>query len=222
MTYSRLFLAAALATTAASAQTIITEAKRNFTINAAIADTQNPPVSFLQTISDSAIVSLTQVEVGLKLAGTTPGSGFASEMFVSLNRNLSTTSVLLNQVGINGNGPVGQGYDGWNVTFKDNAEDGDVHVATQGSGTLVDDWAPDGRSAATDAARPLLLALFSGGAANADWRLNVADLAPGGIMTLESWSLTFTGLTAVPEPPAYAALAGLGLVAFGAWRRLRK
>lgn len=66
---------------------MITETTHTFTVNTvntvntAIADTPNPPVSFLQTVSDSAITSLTRVEVGLNLVGTTAGSGFGSEMF---------------------------------------------------------------------------------------------------------------------------------------------
>jgi hypothetical protein len=214
-------LAVAVATTAATAQSLITESARTFTVGSDIADVQNPPAAFLQTVNDSAIVSLTRVEVGLHLVGTSSGAGFASEMFVSLNQNLGQTAVLLNQVGVTSGDPVGQGYDGWNVTFRDDAVNGDVHAATLASGTLTGIWAPDARSAATDpgTSRPLTLSLFNNGTGNGDWRLLVGDLTPGGTMRLQSWSLTFTGYTAVPEPGAYALLTGLGLLAVAGWLR---
>ena len=48
---------------------VITEATRTFTVGTDIADLQDPTVSFLQTITDSSIASLTRVEVGLNLVG---------------------------------------------------------------------------------------------------------------------------------------------------------
>jgi hypothetical protein len=212
-------IAVALTRTAATAQLAITESTRVFTVGADIADVQNPPVAFLQTVSDSAIVSLTHVEVGLRLVGTSPGSGFASEMFVSLNKDLGQTSVLLNQVGVTSGDAVGQGYDGWNITFRDDAINGDVHGSILGSGTLSGIWAPDGRIDATSTSRPSLLSLFNTDAGNGAWRLVVADLAPGGTMRLESWSLTLAGYTAVPEPAAVSVLTGLGLLAVAGIRR---
>jgi hypothetical protein len=212
-------VAVALTTTAATAQTTLTESTRVFTVGTDIGDIQDPPLTFLQTVSDSAIVSLTRVEVGLHLVGTTPGSGFASEMYVSLNKDLGQSSVLLNQVGITLGDPVGQGYDGWNITLRDDAINGDVHGAILGSGTLTGIWAPDGRTEATSSSRPATLSLFNNDAGNGAWRLVVADLAPGGTMRLESWSLTLTGYTAVPEPASVTALTGLGLLAVAVIRR---
>lgn len=212
-------VAVALTTTAATAQTTLTESMRVFTVGLDIADVQDPPLAFLQTVSDSAIVSLTRVEVGLRLVGTSPGSGFASEMFVSLNKDLGQASVLLNQVGVTLGDPVGQGYDGWNITLRDDAINGDVHGAILGSGTLTGIWAPDGRTDATSASRPSPLSLFDNDAGNGDWRLVVGDLASGGTMRLESWSLTLTGYTAVPEPAAVTVVTGLGLLAVAGIRR---
>lgn len=212
-------VAVALTTTAATAQTTITESARVFTVGTDIADVQDPPVSFLQTVSDSAIVSLTRVEVGLHLVGTSSGAGFASEMYVSLNKDLGQTSVLLNQVGVTLGDSVGQGYDGWNITLRDDAINGDVHGAVLGSGTLIGTWAPDGRTDATSSLRPSTLSLFNNDAGNGAWRLVVGDLDSGGTMRLESWSLTLTGYTAVPEPAAVTALTGLGLLAVAVVRR---
>lgn len=215
-------LAVAVATTAATAQSLITETTRTFTVGTDIADVQNPPAAFRQTVSDSAIVSLTRVEVGLHLVGTSSGAGFASEMFVSLNKDLGQTSVLLNQVGVTASDPVGQVYDGWNVTLRDDAANGDVHAASLGSGTLSGTWAPDGRVAATDTDRSLPLSLFNTGSGNGDWRLLVGDLTPAGTMRLQSWSLTFTGFTAVPEPEAFALLSGVGLLIVACSHRCRR
>jgi hypothetical protein len=157
------------------------------------------------------------------LQGTTTGAGFASDMFVSLNRAGEVTSILLNQAGVSGDDPVGFGFDGWNVTFRDSAPNGDIHLGQPaGPATiLTGDWQPDGRLDATDTARPALLAAFNSVPANADWHLTLADLNHGGEMTLLSWSLTFTGtdLTPVPEPETYAALSGLALAGFALWRK---
>ena len=184
-----LLLTLALSGTTAVSAAIITEPTRVYTVGYNLADLQDPPLNFLQTINDSAIVSLTDIVVDLHLVGVTEGSGFASEMFVSLNKDLSLTSILINRVGITGGllgDPVGQSYDGWSVSFQDGAIDGDVHAATLVSGVLTGLYEPDGRVLPTDVARPSLLAAFMGSPGNGDWRLNVGDLAHGGLMRLES------------------------------------
>ena len=220
--YPLLLGLAVLAARPTAAGVIITEPTRNFSVGYTLADYQNPPQDFLQTIRDSAILSLTRVEVGLHLVGVEPGSGFASEMFVSLNKDLSLISVLLNRVGVTGSDPTGQGYDGWNVSFGDEAANGDIHGATLTAGTLSGLWEPDGRADPTDTDRSLLLGVFNGSTGNGDWRLSVADLDLGGTMRLESWSLTLTGetvATAIPEPETYAAgLAMLALTGLNWWR----
>ncbi len=189
-------------------QVVITEPPRNYSAGLVLDDLLEIPLSFALTVSDSAIVSVTRVEVGLHLVGATPESGFAGEMFVSLNRNLGASSVLINGVGITGSDGVGLGYDGWNVSFRDDASNGDVHVANPGRGVLSGAWAPDGRVRPADVSRPLGLDVFTGQAGNGVWHLNVADLELGGRMRLESWSLALTGFAAVPEPETWAVFAG--------------
>ena len=216
-------LAALLATTTTLVRAdIITEATRTFTVNQTIADPQDPPQLFLQTISDSAILSLTRVDIGLHLVGTPADNGFASDMFVSLNQNLSLTSILLNRVGISDSDPVGFFYDGWNVTFSFDGAGGDIHLANTGDGTgvLSGTYEPDGRVNPTDTLRPSLLDVFNGSAGNGDWRLAIGDLSPSGQMQLESWSLTLTGDNTVPEPSSFALL-GLGGLGWLAWRNRR-
>ncbi|HEU5124403.1 MAG TPA: PEP-CTERM sorting domain-containing protein [Verrucomicrobiae bacterium] len=203
-----LALAFASSATIASAE-IITEPTRTFSVNLDIDDPADPPSVFLQTINDSAILSLTRVEVGLHLVGTPTGNGFASDMFVSLNKGFGPTSILLNQVGLSDINPVGFTYDGWNVTFSDDAANGDIHAFDFESGVLTGTYEPDGRTSPVDTIRTSLLDVFNGGTGNGDWRLAVGDLSEFGQMRLVDWSLTLEGETVVPEPTSLSLL-GLG------------
>ena len=64
-----------------------------------------------------------------------------------------------------------------------------------------------------------MLQVFVGQAGNGEWSLNVADLDYGGIMRLESWSLTLTGLTAVSPVPEATGWGGMGVgILAAAWR----
>jgi len=179
---------------------------------------------FSQLVSASQIVQLTEVQVSLNLKGSSAAPGWAGDMFVSLNRDLGTqTAVLLNQVGVTGSDPAGSSFGGWNVVFKDSAANGDVHLGlpTAPSSTLTGDWQPDGRLSPSGSSRTALLDVFNSSAANSTWYLHVADLSPGGSMTLDSWTLSFTGTTAtpVPEPEHFAAIAGASLLGFALLRR---
>ena len=180
--------------------------------------------TFSQLVSASQIVHLTEVQVSLNLKGNPAGSGWAGDMFVSLNRDLGTqTAVLLNQVGVTGSDPVGFNYNGWNVVFKDSAANGDVHLgqpAVSGS-TLTGDWQPDGRLSPSGSSRTALLSVFNNDAANSTWYLQVTDRSNGATMTLNSWTLSLTGDTSssVPEPQHFAAFAGASLLGFALVRR---
>ena len=44
---------------------------------------------------------------------------------------------------------------------------------------------------------------------NGHWYLFVADMQTGATMQLNSWSVSFTEMSAVPEPASVLALAGL-------------
>jgi MYXO-CTERM domain-containing protein len=223
--------AAVLLAAITASAAIITEPIRTYSVGYDLADLQDPPVFFLQTIGDSAILSLTDVQVGLHLVGTTEGSGFAGDMFVSLTKDLSLTSILLNRVGVTGpSGPasVGFSYDGWDVSFRDTAVNGDIHPASLVFGDLTGAWQPDGRVSPTDTARPALLDIFAGSGGNGAWQLNVADLGLDSTMRLESWSLTLigengeAGVAEAPEPSTYAAGVALLGMAGAAWWRARR
>jgi hypothetical protein len=182
------------------------------------------PLTLSQTIAGSEITTLSEVRVGLNLQGTTSGAGWAGDLFVSLNRAGIATSVLQNQVGATGSNPAGFGYDGWNVTFRDNAANGDIHFGQPaGLATiLTGEWQPDGRQDPTSGTRSAMLDVFNGASPNAAWYLTLADLNPTGTMVLESWSVTFTGFTAVPEPGEISLAAGVLLAGFTLWQRRRR
>jgi hypothetical protein len=56
---------------------------------------------------------------------------------------------------------------------------------------------------------------------NGTWKLLLADSVPGGTDTGNVNSATSLTITAVPEPSAYAAMMGLGMLGFAAFRRFR-
>lgn len=204
---STLLLAIALAAFSAPVSAeLITEPTRTFTVNLNIDDPADPPSLFLQTINDSAILSLTRVEVGLHLVGTPSDNGFASDMFVSLNHGFGPTSILINRVGMTDSDPMGFFYDGWNVTFRDGAANGDIHLFDGGTGVLTGLFEPDGRTSPFDSVRSSLLDVFNGRTGNGDWRLAVGDLSESGQMRLVEWSLTLHGETVIPEPSAFSFL----------------
>jgi hypothetical protein len=57
--------------------------------------------------------------------------------------------------------------------------------------------------------RTAFLASLNGQNASAPLTLFVADVAAGSDSTLDSWSMTVSAVSAVPEPGGHLALAGL-------------
>ena len=236
MKSSVLFVATALLGTVGVRADLVTETYGPTTVNTAIPDNNPTLTSFLLSINTSAIQSLTEVVVSFELRGPNPGDGWASDMFASLLKsplNVAPTgsdpsAILLNRVGITTADPLGFGYDGWNITLRDQAPVGDpaltdIHNENPIGTILTGTYEPDGRLAETDTLRPALLSVFLGGSGNGDWRLNIGDLADSGNMQLVSWSLTLTGSDGLPETGNVAAGFGLaGLVATIAWRRQRR
>ena len=220
---NRFKVLALLSLTSAALQAAIVTENYSYTVGSPsgnIPDTGLTAI-YSQTISGSQIETLTSVRVGLHLTGTAAGEGWAGDLYVALNRDLgSQTSVLLNQVGVTAGNAAGHGYDGWNITLRDDAA-ADIHGVTLSSGVLTGTHQPDGRLSPTDTARDAQLAVFNGMTGNGTWYLNLADLNPGGTMVLNSWSLELVGneYSAVPEPGAWATLGGGLLVGFAIWRR---
>jgi len=202
---------------------VLVERVRIFPVGETLGDVENPPRTFTGIVSGTGIEVLTQVKVGLHLAGAP--DGFASEMVVMVTKDLTRTSVLLNRVGLGLGGEpgslVGYGYNGWNVTFVDGAARGDVHAWEVGTALLTGEIEPDGRAQALDAARPWTLGVMNGMTGDGSWILSVADMAAGGEMRLEGWSLTLEGWTAVPEPAEVGGWTATGLACWWGWRRRR-
>ncbi len=179
-------------------------------------------LTFSEVVSGSQIQNLSNVVVSLNLAGNPAAQGWAGDMFVSLNRDLgSQTAVLLNQAGVTPSNSAGFGAIGWNVSFRYGAVNGDVHFATPTSPSTVvtGTWQPDGRLNPTSTSRPAGLDVFNSGTGNATWYLTIADLSPGGSMTLTSWSLTLEGTSSVPEPAESLGFVAVGLGLFALVRR---
>lgn len=116
----------------------------------------------------------------------------------------SDFAVLLNRVGLVNTivNPYGYPDLGVNVTFADNAPNGDIHnyqnVSNPNGGVITGTWQPDGRnvSPATvteSTPRTAMLNVFDGGTADGGWTLFIADTSEGGIGSLDSWSLQVTG-----------------------------
>lgn len=151
-----------LACTVAQAGGVVVDATRSFTVGKNLSDLQDPPLTVSATITNSPIKILTEVKVGLHLVGEPSGRGFASEIYVSLNKDLQVSSILINQVGVRNSDLVGFGYDGWQVTFADSASS-DVHLEDIGSGVMTGEIQPDGRLKPEDVLRPALLSALAGG-----------------------------------------------------------
>lgn len=231
--------AAALLAAGSASAALVTETYTPTITTTAIADNQPVLTSFLHSVTTSAILSLSEVTISFELRGAGAGLGWASDMFASLLKSpvgvaptvSDPSAVLLNQVGLPDTDPFAFGYDGWNLTLRDQAPPGDpaltdIHNQSFVSGVLTGTFQPDGRIGPTDTLRPAMLSAFNGGAGNGDWRFNLGDLAAGGTMQLVSWSFTLTGEDTVsPVPEAGTWAAGLGLAALVGgtwWRRQRR
>jgi subtilisin-like proprotein convertase family protein len=171
----------------------------------------------------TAITSISDVRVTLAISG-----GYSGDYYAYLRHSDSRGvgfSILLNRVGVTASNPYGSADRGLNVTFSDSAL-ADVHSASASGGVVSGSFQPDARnvspfSVLDTSPRSAFLSSFDGMDANGSWTLFIADLAPVGIGTLETWGLTVDGQTqgAVPDGGSSLALLGLALLGLGSLRR---
>lgn len=168
----------------------------------------------------SAITYIESVTVSLNLT-----SEWNGDLYVYLVHN-DGLSVLLNRVGRTAGNSFGYGDSGMDVTFADGSANGDIHeyrmTLTPGAGDqLTGTWDPDGRLidpafSLDTVASTAGLGVFTGGNANGEWTLFLADMHGGGMTQLQSWGMTITG---IPEPTTWSLLvAGFGMFAYGQYR----
>jgi subtilisin-like proprotein convertase family protein len=178
----------------------------DYTVNRAIPDASFTGVSDTRILS-TAIQSVTNLQVRLKISGTYNG-----DLFCYLTHG-SGYSVLLNRVGRTASSAFGYDDDGLDVTFEDGPTN-DVHgyrVTLSGNpntplGTsLTGTWVADGRTTRptevldTDA-RLALLNVFTNQDPNGSWTIFVGDVGAGDGHTLVSWGLEISG-TEAPSAP---------------------
>jgi len=185
----------------------------NWTVNTTIPDNDDVGYSSLQTFSTTGITGIQSISFELTFA-----NGWNGDLYVYLLHD-SIISILLNRPGRSLSALDGASSSGMILTLTDLAA-ADVHTALPFTGTPTGTFQPDGRttdphSTLDTDSRPAMLSAFNGQLADGNWKLFVADQAPGDQSTLTSWSLSITG---VPEPSA-ALLGGFGVFTLLARRR---
>ncbi len=191
---------------AASAATV----SQTWTVNTAIPDNDDVGYTHTPNIIAPDITSIESVTVALNFTG-----GWNGDLYAYLVHGIGF-AVLLNRPGRDTGSPDGSSTVGLTIVLDDLATT-DIHTGIPMSGGAVSGtWQPDGRnidplSVVASDPRTALLSSFNGLDANGNWTLFVADQSPGNVSTLQSWSLTVTG---IPEPSAglLAAMASLGLL----------
>lgn len=179
-------------------------------------DPTSTGASDTQTVSLPGASSITSLSVSLDING-----GYNGDYYVYLSHG-DSFAVLLNRVGTTASDSYGYADSGFNVTFSDNAANGDIHLYQtvfnpQGS-ALTGSWQPDGRNVDPfvvndTSGRTAFLNSFIGSDANGTWTLYLYDTSALSQGTLVSWGLNITADVAVPEPST-AFLGFLGLAVF--------
>jgi hypothetical protein len=181
-----------------------------WTVATAIPDGDLVGYSDTRTPSFSPGLVISKVTVTLNFSG-----GWNGDLYAYLT-NGSGFAVLLNRPGrvADSDSDPGSDTEGMSVTFDDAAlfdlHDG-IDLLT---GPVMGNWQPDARQVSplnvvTGDGRTAFLASFNGQNASAPLTLFVADVAAGSDSTLDSWSMTVSAVSAVPEPGGHLALAGL-------------
>lgn len=149
--------------------------------------------------------SITSISVAFTISG-----GYNGDLYAYLSHDAGF-SVLLNRVGRTAVNTDGFSTPGFVVTLSTSAS-GDIHnyeslsPIYNGNGQITGTWAADGRDVLPDAAydttpRTAGLDTFNTLNPNGDWTIYFFDASPGGVSTLESWSVNVSAdVNAVPEP----------------------
>jgi subtilisin-like proprotein convertase family protein len=217
-------LALLLTAAMSQAQTVV-----NQTVNQLIPE--GTPTGLASTIPISGDAgSIVNISVNLDITGTWNGDLYAYLVHSDSATGQTGFAVLLNRVGSTPTDIFGYGDSGMNVTFSDNAANGNIHyyqqVTVPAPGTqLTGAWAPDGRNVSpytvTGTETPTaLLSSFDGLSADGNWTLFVADVTEGNLSYLTSWGLDIT-TTSVPDVSSsllLLLLALAGMFGWSAWR----
>jgi subtilisin-like proprotein convertase family protein len=216
-------------TLATGATATLTFDESNPGLPLAIPDHNSTGILSTLTVTDLDPGTRYSVDLSLDISGTGHG-GYVGDLYAHLAHQSPDggqylMSVLLNRPGRSDTLPNGYDDAGLNITLSDSA-DHDVHTyraqadyKTNGSGALTGTWQPDRRLAnpdtVTDASvrstptfDDLVNSLVPSNP-NGYWYLFVADMQTGGTMQLNSWSLSFSEMSAIPEPGNLLTLAGL-------------
>jgi subtilisin-like proprotein convertase family protein len=156
----------------------------------------------------SVIRRLNEVRVRLKISAATNSFAFNGDLYVYLRHSAGASAhlgILLNRAGKAAATPLGYADDGFDVVFADTAAH-DIHtyrlITMPSAGTpLTGTWQPDARFVDpllvdTNSPRTVFLGNLAGMEAQGEWTLFVADMDPGGVHVLESWSLELSGAVA--------------------------
>ena len=192
----------------------------------AIPDNDGSGLAYTFNLSDPA-TSIRDIAVTINMSG-----GYNGDIYAYLSHG-DGFAVLLNRVGRTSTSAYGYSTLGFLVTLTGSAT-ADIHnyqtysPSYNESGQLTGTWGADGRDVNPDWAfdtstRTATLADFNGLNPNGDWTLYFRDASPGGVSTLNSWSLE---VTPVPEPVnvALGVFAAVALLVQGgrAWRLRRQ
>jgi subtilisin-like proprotein convertase family protein len=182
------------------------------------------PVSGVQTVGQPILVGVSLNISGLS-QNITANNG---DLYVKLISPTGSSSVLVNRPGRTPSNAGGYPDNGMNVFITDSTPGvtQDIHFyqnsVNPNFGQLTGSFQSDARNVSptvVDGTQPrtATLDVFTGQNMNGTWQLLAIDGSSGGQAQLNNWGLTFSN---VPEPQAYALIAGLGLLGFAAYRRL--
>jgi len=201
-----LMLAVLLTVASVQAQVLTTNWSGSFVNGGVVPDNDPSGLTITESLAGWS-GSVSNVSVTLNLTG-----GWNGDIYAYLYHD-GVMSVLLNRVGTPANSGLGYGDSGFNVTLTYDTAFPSIHnyqadTPTIIGGVVQGTWQPDGAG----------LNVFNGIDAAGTWSLYLADLNPGGVMTLNNFGLQ---VEATPEP-SVLALSAVGTLAGLLFLRRRK